>query len=136
MKNIILVVEDKKEEQLIAKEVVLSSNDKIIIANTLQKAERFIEKFKGQLSGIITDMHFPIDAESNVVGANGISVVLIALQHNIPCTVCTDDVAHGARYITLALKYLEILTSQSIPISSNKDWDDAIEKLTQLTEAF
>ncbi len=134
MNKIILVVEDKKTEQSVAKELVLNNGTKVIIANTLYKAENFIKKFSDKLLGIITDMHFPIDDGINAEGANGISVVLTALQHNIPCVVCTDDVAHGAQYIALAIERLELLTSHTIPISSNKDWANALEKLISLTE--
>lgn len=130
MSKIILVVEDKKDEQLIAKEVVLSSGNKIIIADTLKKGEEFIKKFEGKISGIITDLHFPIDSgREGFGGANGISVVLTALRCNIPCTVCTDDVAHGATYFPLIIERLEMLTGKSIPLSGTKDWDQALQEL-------
>lgn len=135
MSKIILVVEDKTDEQITAKKVILDNGNKIIIADTLQKAEKFIEKFNEQLSGIITDLHFPIDsARENFGGANGISVIITSLKHNIPCTVCTDDIAHGAMYIPLILERLEILTGQRIPISGTKDWNEALQKLTLLLE--
>ncbi len=135
MSKIILVVEDKKEEQLIAKKAVLDGGNKIIIADTLNKAEDFIEKFSEKLSGIITDIHFPIDsAQENFGGANGISVVITSLKHSIPCAVCTDDIAHGASYIPLILKRLEMLIKREIPISGTKDWSDALQQLTELLE--
>ena len=136
MKNIIiLVIEDQKEEQLIAKRTVMDNGNKVIIANTLDKAENFIEKFSGKLSGIITDIHFPIDSErENFGGANGISVVITSLKHNIPCAICTDNVTHGATYIPLILERLETLMERKIPISGTKDWDEALKKLTLLME--
>ena len=135
MNKIILVVEDKKEEQLIAKKVVLDSGNKVIIADTLNKAETFIEKFSEKLSGIITDIHFPIDsARENASGANGISIVITSLRHDVPCAVRTDDVAHGASYIPLILKRLEILAEREIPISGTKDWNKTLQQLTHILE--
>ena len=132
MKNIILVVEDEREEQVIAKDLILNDEKKIIIADTLKGAENFIEKFSEKLYGIITDMHFPIESDVNAEGANGLSVVLRALQREISCVVCTDDVAHNARYITMALERLEKVVNKSIPISANKNWEDALQKLKSI----
>lgn len=129
MSQIILVVEDKKDEQMIAKQAVLDSGSKIIIADTLNKAEDFIEKFGSKLSGIITDIHLPMQDDINAEGANGLSVVITALQRSVPCAVCTDDVSHGARYVSLVLERLEVLTSEQIPVSGSKDWDEVLQKL-------
>lgn len=134
MRNIILVVEDKSEEQVIAKKIVLESGKKIIIAGTLEKAEEFIRKFSDKLCGIITDIHFPINDTWPEASANGISVVIAALNHGIPCVVCTDDVAHGARYVALILSRLERLSSKMIPTATSKNWADAMNKLTSLQE--
>jgi CheY-like chemotaxis protein len=134
MKNVILIVEDKKEEQLIAKDAVLTTGNKVIIADTLDKAESFIEKFSGNLSGVITDIHFPLANGRGADEANGVSVVLTALIHNIPCAVCTDDVAHGGQYIALIVERLEKLVSRSIPVSSSKDWTEALQQLTKIME--
>lgn len=134
MKEIILVVEDKVEEQIIAKTTVHENNKKIIIASTLEKAEAFIQKFKDRLWGIMTDLHFPINETQSETSANGITVVITALSHDIPCVVCTDDVAHGARYLVITLKCLEKLTTKSIPIATSKDWTAAMNKLTELVE--
>lgn len=129
MSQIILVVEDKKDEQMIAKQAVLDSGSKIIIVDTLNKAEDFIEKFGNKLSGIITDIHLPVQDDMNVEGANGLSVVITALQRSIPCAVCTDDISHGAKYVSLVLERLETLTSEQIPISGSKDWNEALQAL-------
>jgi len=134
MKNIILVVEDKKSEQMIAKEIILGNGNKIIIADALDKAESFIEQFSGKLSGIITDIHFPLTDGRSADEANGVSVVLTALTHNIPCAVCTDDVAHGKQYISLIVERLEKLVSQNIPVSSSKDWLESLQQLTKIIE--
>lgn len=130
MSKIILIVEDKKSEQVIAKKAILDSGNKIIIADTLEKAESLIDKFDGKLSGIITDIHFPITAGmENFSGANGISVVITALKHSIPCAVCTDDLAHGTKYVALIIKRLEMLKNRTIPVSGTKDWNYVLQTL-------
>ena len=134
MKNIILVVEDKIEEQMVAKNIVLESGKKIIIANTLEKAEEFIDKFKDKLCGIMTDIHLPINDTCNEASANGLSVVITALRLGIPCVVCTDDIAHGARYVPHILSRLEQLSSRKIPTATSKNWADAFKKLSSLLE--
>ena len=134
MNKIILVVEDKLTEQQIAKQVVLDDGYKIIIADTLDKAESFIKKFNGKLSGIITDIHFPMTVGRRADEANGLSIILTTLRHNIPCSVCTDDVGHGGEYISLILQRLEMLISREIPISGSKNWAEALQQLTKIME--
>lgn len=57
--KIILVIEDKLKEQEIAKQVVLDAGYKVVIAQSLEDADRLWKKIDGHIFGILSDMHFP-----------------------------------------------------------------------------
>lgn len=133
MKNIILIVEDKIDEQQKAKKVVLEAGFKVIIADNLKKAEVFLEKFRGKLRGVITDIHFSLEEGRSDEEANGISVIISSLQFGISCSVCTDDKKHGGEYIVMIVERLEKFCGNSIPVAGSKDWQIALRELIDNT---
>jgi len=130
--RLILVVEDKMDEQEKAKNVVLSAGFKVIIANHLEKADHFIKQFSGKLSGIMTDIHFPGRADDIHSDPNGVSVILSALAHGIPCVMCTDDLHHRARHIIIMIERLENLVDCEILVNPRKNWKESLQDLKKI----
>jgi predicted Fe-Mo cluster-binding NifX family protein len=134
--DIILVVEDKTEEQKKAKEAVVGSGFKIVIASTLSDAERLMGMLKDKISGIITDIHFPEQEDGKENNPCGIAVIVLAIQKNIPVVVCSDINSHSAGYLETVVRGLEKFAGRKIPFVMNrKNWDESLDKLKEIKES-
>jgi DNA-binding NtrC family response regulator len=126
--DIILIVEDKPEEQTEAKKAVLDSGAKVVMANTLEDANRLLDTLKGKITGILTDIHFP--EREGIKGENpcGLAIVIRAIQERIPISICSDINHHFANYLEMIVKGLQNLTGQQIYFTMDrKDWARALK---------
>jgi CheY-like chemotaxis protein len=130
MKKIILVVEDLPEEQARAKEVVITSGHRPVIADNLKDANRLWDSLAGKIDGILTDLHFPQHGPIGDAVSSGIAVVLRAAAENIPVVICTSE-GHGADYFKSAMKSLEKITGKVIPVE-HKNYPVALKQLEEI----
>lgn len=135
MKKVILIVEDLKEQQELAKSAVIESGYGVIVAENLQDAKRMIDSFGKKLSGIVTDLHFPeVLNDPHPEKPAGLTVIIYAIQAGLPVAVCSDINNHYAMY---AREIISFLANQAvggeIPFTMNsKNWKVAIENLNIL----
>lgn len=137
--NIVLIVEDKTEEQALANQAVRSAGLVPVIATTLADAQRIMKQLGEKIVGVITDLHFPENDMTKSQNPNppaGLAIIAIAVEQNLPITVCSDINHHFAEYIRLVLpalaahpnyKHGEIFLS-----FDHKDWIKATDKLLNL----
>jgi CheY-like chemotaxis protein len=135
---IILVVEDKAEEQVTANQAVRNSGLIPVVAATLADAQRIMKQLGKKIVGIITDLHFPEDnmTKNNPNPPAGLAIIAIAVKQNLPITVCSDINHHFAEYIRLVTPALAAhpnYTYGEIFLTfDRKDWVKAVEKLLNL----
>ena len=133
--EIILIVEDKKEELERAKQVVQKKGAKAVIAENLFEAKQLISKLQKVISGIITDLHFPENKKDDINNPCGLAIVTIALRLNLPIVVCSDINHHHTLYVKSVIEDLEQLTGVHVPfIMDSKDWEEAYKKLQTIKE--
>jgi len=130
--GIILIAEDKPEEQAKAKEVVLKSGNKPVIGGTLRDVNRFWDKLGDRITGILTDIHFP-EWEGQDNNPSGLAVVIRAVQEGIPVSICSDINHHFTLYLEMVVDGLREITGQEIPFTMDKkDWQIAMDKLQEV----
>ncbi len=83
--------------------------------------------------GILTDLMFP-GGEGKGVQANGIDVILMAIEHKAPVVVCSDTDHHEVGFVPrLAATLAPLHPAGKIPvILDKKDWDAAMRFLAEL----
>jgi hypothetical protein len=131
MKKVILIVEDLPKEQTRAKEAVMATGYRPVLANNLKDANRLWDSLAGKIGGILTDLHFPQHGPMGDAVPSGITIVLRAVAEDISVVVCTDA-GHGADYIKLAIKSLEKMTGKVIPVELSKNYSVAIQRLEEM----
>ncbi len=138
MKKVILIVEDSRDQQVLAKTAAIEAGFGIMLAENLIDAKRLIDAFKGKLSGIITDLHFPeVEGDPKPEKPAGLAVIVYAIQAGLPIAVCSDINNHYARYAREIIDFMALqAVSNKIPFNmSNKDWTSSISNLkTIITE--
>jgi len=136
MNKIILIIEDKPEQILIAKKAAADCGLSPLVASNLTDAIRLLEKMKNLLFAVATDLHYPIrcgDDISRSEQPNGLAIVALCIQNNIRVAVCSDINHHQSDYVKILVKVLE--TNQNcfgnrIPfIEDKKDWNYVIKEL-------
>jgi len=135
MKKIILLIEDKSEEQVKARELIMTKGYKVAIAGNLKDAKRLWEKLQNVISGILTDLHFPEGSSLNKDTSKnpcGLVPVTWALLNDIPVSICSDIDHHYAQYLADLVANLQQLTGKPIPFTmDSKDWSQALESLEE-----
>jgi len=83
--------------------------------------------------GILTDLMFP-GGNGKSVQANGIDVILMAIEHKIPVVVCSDTDHHEVGFVPrLAATLAPLHPTGKIPvILDKKDWDTAMKLLSEI----
>lgn len=136
MNKIILIIEDKAEQILIAKKAVTDLGLSPLVATNLSDAVRLLDKMKHLLFGVVTDLHYPM--HSDYVGwqteqPNGLAITALCVQNSIRVAICSDINHHHSDYVKILIKVLE--TNQNcfgnrIPFAEdNKDWNYVIKEL-------
>lgn len=116
----------------------------IMIARDLSEANAGIKKVFGDEKsfgfrsvfprvGILTDLMFPGGAGKGVQ-ANGIDVILSAIEHKVPVVVCSDTDHHEVGFVPrLATTLAPLHPAGKIPvILDTKDWEKAITLLSEI----
>lgn len=110
----------------------------IMTAVNLNEAKKGLEKISGFSNifptvGVITDLMFP-GGPGGSVQANGIEVMLIAIERKIPVVVCSDTDHHEVGFVPrLATVLAPLHPSGKIPvILDTKDWNKAVLELVAL----
>lgn len=135
MKKVILVVEDKKEEQVLAKKAVADSGYGVILCENLSDAKSMIKSYSSKLSGIITDLHFPERIlDTNLNKPAGLAILTLAVSENIPVVVCSDIDNHQSDYVKDVISYLSEHTMYGgIPFSvDRKDWEKSVKQINAI----
>lgn len=139
-KPIVLVVEDDPQ-QLVSAKAILLNDFQTVFVTRLDEFEKVLELLPGNISGIITDLHFPqieLEKDKNYPPA-GLAVVAYAVENNIPVVVCSDINHHYAMYLKDIIRVLSLLPSytyRDIPFSQdNKDWEKAKTSLQRLLKS-
>ncbi len=137
-KNLVLLVEDKPEELVVAKEALQANGLRFIAASNLKDAQRLFENFSTKLLGVITDLHFPsAEDQKDDTTPNGLSIIAKAVREGIPVAVCSDVNHHYSWYLEDTLKTLEehpkCYGSQIPYCLDRKDWQGVIQKFKTLT---
>ncbi len=136
--ELILVVEDLMEEQDKAKAALAALGFKAVVAGTLFDARRLLHRMSGQITGVLTDLHFPERISDRYVDEPcGLTVVAMAVKQGLPVAVCSDIDHHYAFYCS---EVIEVLSTHqnyakigSIPFSMDrKDWAATAELLVAL----
>ncbi|MBP9751921.1 MAG: hypothetical protein KBD19_03610 [Candidatus Moranbacteria bacterium] len=83
--------------------------------------------------GILTDLMFP-GGRGKGVQANGIDVILMAIEHKVPVVVCSDTDHHEVGFVPrLATTLAPLHPAGKIPvILDKKDWGKAITLLSEI----
>ena len=135
MKKIILLIEDLPEEQIKAKNILLSKGYKVVTAGNLADAKRLWKKLHHVISGTLTDLHFPEKEKLNKDTSNypcGLVPVTWALLHNVPVAICSDIDHHYAQYLRDLVVNLQELTGKTVPFTmDSKDWEKALMYLEE-----
>lgn len=132
MKKVILIIEDNKEQQELAKKATFEAGYGIILAENLIEAWEKIHLFGNKLHAIITDLHFPeMEGDPKPEKPSGLAVVVSAIQAKIPIAICADVNNHYAKYAKMIVDFLGMHTvCGQIPFSmNNKDWAKTIQEL-------
>ncbi|PLX21543.1 hypothetical protein C0584_02355 [Candidatus Parcubacteria bacterium] len=135
MKKVILVVEDKEEEQILARKAVADSGHGIILCANLFDAKSMIGSYSSKLSGIVADLHFPERSQdTNLNKPAGLAILTLAVSENIPVVVCSDMDNHQSDYVKDVIRYLGKHTSYGgIPFSvDRKDWLQSVKQLNAI----
>lgn len=135
MKNVILVIEDKKEEQVLVKKAIANSGYGVILCDNLSDAKNIIDLYSAKLTGIITDLHFPErKSDTNPNKPAGLAILTLAVSENIPVVVCSDIDNHQSDYVKDVIRYLVRHTSYGdIPFSvDQKDWQKSVKQLNAI----
>ena len=109
----------------------------IITARNLNEAmEGFkkIDEFRiaFQKVGIITDLMFP--GKTGNIQANGIEIILLAIEKSMPVVVCSDTDHHDVGFMSSLARTLGPLHPNGrIPvILDKKDWEKAVAELIHI----
>lgn len=80
--------------------------------------------------GVITDLMFP-GGPSRSVQANGIEIILMAIEHKIPVVVCSDTDHHDVGFVPkLATMLAPLNPAGKIPvILDKKNWVQAVNEV-------
>lgn len=138
MKKIILVIEDKKTEQEIAKTVILENGCIPIIAENLEDGRRLFEQLNGKLFGVITDLHYQSRVQNNqdVEKPNGLAMVAICVELGVRVGVCSDINHHFSEYLKIPVRVLSGHKNYPfglIPFSEDtKNWEKVLKQLLNL----
>ena len=83
--------------------------------------------------GIITDLMFPSD-QGRSVQANGIEVILMALEYKTPVVVCSDTDHHEVGFVPkLAATLAPLHPAGKIPVILDaKNWDKAVAEVVAM----
>lgn len=136
MKKIILIVEDLKDEQQKAKEVVVNLDCSPVVAGNLKDAVRIFNQLKNNIHCVVTDLHFPASDSIKESKPNGLAMVAVCVESSVRVGVCSDINHHFSEYLKTPIRVLESHQSykfSKIPFSEDKkDWKSIIEKTLNL----
>lgn len=136
--KIILVIEDKAEEQEKAKQSILKRGMHPVIAGNLDDALRIMENLDGKIDGIVTDLHFPEHPNKENFKFSeqlcGLTVIIRAVKKNIPVSVCSDINSHSSEYVKVVIDFIEEKSPfKKIPFTMNsKSWEEALSELLKI----
>jgi hypothetical protein len=85
---------------------------------------------------VITDLMFPGKKGNASIQANGIEVILKAIEYNVPVVVCSDTDHHDVSFMQpLALTLGKLHPAGRIPvILDKKDWVRAVQEVMAIAE--
>ncbi|MDQ1281933.1 MAG: hypothetical protein QG630_284 [Patescibacteria group bacterium] len=138
MKKVLLVVEDKQEEILLAKTAVESFGCGAMYATNLVDAKRLLIQFEKNIFGVVTDLHYQSmkENDSDAQKPNGLALVALCVAKNIRVAVCSDINHHFSNYLVEPIRVLQTHQSYSfgkIPFSEDsKNWKETIQKILNL----
>lgn len=138
MKKIILIVEDRNEEQLSAKQAVLESGNTAIVAVNLEDGMRLLKQLEGNLLGVVTDLHYQSRAlsDSDAEKPNGLAIVALCVEKGIRVGVCSDINHHFSEYLKTPIHVLSSHQNYpfgKIPFSEDsKNWKTIVTQVINL----
>lgn len=138
MKKIILIVEDRNEEQLSAKQAVLESGNTAIVAGNLKDGTRLLMQLESNILGVITDLHYQSRAQSNTDAEkpNGLAIVALCVEKGIRVGVCSDINHHFSEYLKVPIQVLSSHQNYpfgKIPFSEDsKNWKMIVTQVINL----
>lgn len=138
MKNIILIVEDRSEEQSKAKIAVLDSGNTPIIAGNLEDGMRLFGQLKDKLFGVITDLHYQSmkHSDADAEKPNGLAMVALCVDAGIRVGVCSDVNHHFSQYLKIPVRVFAGHSNypfSNIPFSEDsKNWGVIVNQLLNL----
>jgi len=119
----------------------LVEDNSLFFAHDLTTAENAIKFAQDKVQAgfvkeiyILTDLMFPLK-KGGVEQANGVSIILDAVEASIPVAVCSDTDHHEVKFLPKLCRFLE----QSKPgtkidlVLDRKDWKKAIDLLLSHT---
>ena len=117
----------------------------IMTAKDLTEAENGFKKIFGTENltgfhkafpkvGVITDLMFPGRSSKDVLQANGIEIILMAIEHKIPVVVCSDTDHHEVGFVPkLATTLAPLHPAGKIPvILDKKNWVQAVTEVAAM----
>lgn len=138
MKKIILIVEDRTEEQLSAKEAVSESGNTAIVAGNLEDGTRLLKQLDGKIFGVVTDLHFQskLMSDTDADKPNGLAIVALCVEKNIRVGICSDINHHFSEYLKVPIRVLAVHQSYGygkIPFSEDsKNWNSIVNQVIKL----
>ena len=115
-------------------------NDMLLHILTVRNLNEAMEGFKKidefklvfQKVGIITDLMFP--GKTGNIQANGIEIILLAIEKSMPVVVCSDTDHHDVGFMSSLARTLGPLHPNGrIPvILDKKDWEKAVTEVVDM----
>lgn len=130
----ILVIEDTLKHRDDAKNFFAGQTDVVAIySSDFGGASRFLEK--GKVDGVISDIYFPYQNDSNwsQPEAVGVYVMMLCKKLEIPCVLNTDGNHHGPHlqwiHSMLGRLSLPAMVDTSQEKAETKNWQRALDAL-------
>ena len=128
--KIILVIEDKPEEMIKAKQSIIEKGYRFVSADNLEDTMRIWKKLEDKIVGVLTDLHFP-ERTGQKESSCGFSIVTRAVRMGIPVSICTDVDSHFCGHVKNFVEDIQMLSCQKVSSTMNKDWQQAVQKLIE-----
>jgi hypothetical protein len=138
MKKIILIIEDRTEEQSLAKRAVIESGNTPMLTGNLEDGIRLLTQLSAVIFGVVTDLHYQsrLMSDADADKPNGLAIVALCVEKNIRVGICSDINHHFSEYLKVPVKVLASHQSYSygkIPFSEDsKNWNSIVTQVINL----
>jgi len=138
MKKIILIIEDRTEEQSLAKQAVIESGNTPMLAGNLEDGIRLLTQLSAVLFGVVTDLHYQsrLMSSADADKPNGLAIVALCVEKNIRVGICSDINHHFSEYLKVPIRVLATHQGYSygkIPFSEDsKNWNSIVNQVINL----